>query len=337
MSGIERFGPYRILRELGAGGMGRVALAEREDREGPVVVKRMNAELAADARFRRRLLREAEVAANLQHPNIVQVLDTGVIDDQLYLAMEYVPGSSLAGVLAASRPEPLPLVPVLHAAVQTCDGLAYVHRFAEPRTGRWMELVHRDVSLDNLLVSYSGEVKIADFGIVKTADGTQTTSGVIMGKLGYMSPEQIRDETLDARSDVYSLGVCLFELVAGKRPLPATRGRSVMEAVLYDAPPPLEQFRQDVPPALSALVARMLAKDRKARPASCEEVARELRAVLAGREEATLFPSRLLEAPPRNRSRHAPVEVATEVDARPATKPLRLQGPMPEAAAAQEH
>ncbi|WP_164010927.1 serine/threonine protein kinase [Pyxidicoccus trucidator] len=333
MSGIERFGPYRILRELGAGGMGRVSLAEREDREGPVVVKRMNAELAADPRFRRRLLREAEVAAGLQHPNIVQVLDTGVIDDQLYLAMEYVPGSSLAGVLAASRPVPLPLVPVLHAVAQTCDGLAYVHRFAEPRTGRWMELVHRDVSLDNLLVSYSGEVKIADFGIVKTADGTQTTSGVIMGKLGYMSPEQIRDETLDARSDVYSLGVCLFELVAGKRPLPAHRARSVMEAVLYDAPPPLEQFRQDVPPALSALVARMLAKDRKARPANCEEVAKELRAVLAGREDSTLFPSRLLEAQPRNRSRHAPLEVATEVEGRPATKPQRLQGPAPETVA----
>jgi serine/threonine protein kinase len=329
MSGNERFGPYRILRELGAGGMGRVSLAEREDLEGPVVIKRMNAELAADPRFRRRLLREAEVAAGLQHPNIVQVLDTGVIDDQLYLAMEYVPGSSLAGVLAASRPEPLPLVPVLHAVAQTCDGLAYVHRFAEPRTRKWMELVHRDVSLDNLLVSYSGEVKIADFGIVKTVDGTQTTSGVIMGKLGYMSPEQIRDETLDARSDVYSLGVCLFELVAGKRPLPATRSRSVMEAVLYDAPPPLEQLRQDVPRALSALVARMLSKDRQARPAACEEVAKELRAVLATRPEPTLFPSRLLNAPPRNRSPHAPVEVETQVEQRSATRPQRLQGAQP--------
>src|SRR5689334_11526087 len=118
MGSIERFGPYRILRELGAGGMGRVHLAERDDLEGPVVVKRMNAELAADARFRRRLLREAEVAADLQHPNVVRVLDTGVIDDQVYLVMEYVPGSSLAGLLAASRPEPLPLAPVLHAVAQ---------------------------------------------------------------------------------------------------------------------------------------------------------------------------------------------------------------------------
>lgn len=328
MSGNERFGPYRILRELGAGGMGRVSLAERDGEEAPVVVKRMNAELAADARFRRRLLREAEVAADLQHPNVVRVLDTGVIDDQIYLTMEYVPGSSLAALLAASRPEPLPLVPVLHALAQACDGLAYVHRFAEPRTGRWMELVHRDVSLDNLLVSYSGEVKVADFGIVKTVDGTQTTSGVIMGKLGYMSPEQIRDEPLDASSDLYSLGVCLFELLAGRRPLPVQRGRSVMEAVLYDAPPPLEQFRQDVPPSVSALVARMLSKDRKARPASCEEVARELRAVLAQRrDEPTLFPSKLLDAPPRNRARPAPAEPATEVEVSAPTRPQRLVDP----------
>ncbi|MCY1018017.1 serine/threonine-protein kinase [Pyxidicoccus sp. MSG2] len=327
MGSIERFGTYRILRELGAGGMGRVSLAERADLEGPVVVKRINAELAADARFRRRLLREAEVAADLQHPNVVRVLDTGVIDDQVYLAMEYVPGSTLAGVLAASRPEPLPLVPVLHAVAQACDGLAYVHAFAEPRTGKWMELVHRDVSLDNLLVSYSGEVKLADFGIVKTADGTQTTSGVIMGKLGYMSPEQLRDETLDARSDVYSLGVCLFELVAGKRPLPTHRARSVMEAVLYDAPPSLEQFRQDAPQQLVALVARMLAKERKARPGSCAEVAKELRAVLAGRQESPLFSSRLLDAPPRNRARLAPAELETEVENLSATKPQRLQGP----------
>lgn len=331
MGSIESFGPYRILRELGAGGMGRVSLAERDDLDGPVVVKRMNAELAADARFRRRLLREAEVAASLHHPNVVQVLDTGVIDDQLYLAMEYVPGSSLAGVLSASRPEPLPLVPVLHAVAQACDGLAYVHGFKEPRSGRWMELVHRDVSLDNLLVSYSGEVKLADFGIVKTVDGTQTTSGVIMGKLGYMSPEQLRDETLDARSDVYSLGVCLFELVAGKRPLPAHRARSVMEAVLYDAPPSLALFRPDAPAPLVALVARMLAKERQARPASCAEVAKELRAVLAGRQESPLFPSRLLEAPPKNRARPSPAEVVTELEVQSATKPQRLQGPRAQA------
>ncbi|NMO15322.1 protein kinase [Pyxidicoccus fallax] len=308
--------------------MGRVSLAERDGEEAPVVVKRMNAELAADARFRRRLLREAEVAASLEHPNVVRVLDTGVIDDQLYLTMEYVPGSSLAGVLAASRPELLPLAPVLHAVAQACDGLAYVHRFAEPRTGKWMELVHRDISLDNLLVSYSGEVKVADFGIVKTVDGTQTTSGVIMGKLGYMSPEQLRDETLDASSDLYSLGVCLFELLACRRPLPVQRGRAVMEAVLYDVPPPLEQFRPDVPPSIAALVARMLSKDRKVRPTSTE-VAKELRAVLAQRPEPTLFPSKLLDAPPRNRARPAPAEQATEVASAPPTRPQRLLGPAP--------
>lgn len=326
MGSSERFGPYRILRELGSGGMGRVSLAERDDLDTPVVVKRIHSEHAADPRFRRRLLREAEVAAGLQHPNVVRVLDTGVIDEQLYLAMEYVPGSSLAGILAASKPEPLPISPVLHAIAQACDGLHYVHRFSEPRTGRWMELVHRDVSVDNLLVSYSGEVKLADFGIVKTAEGTQTTSGVIMGKLGYMSPEQLRDETLDARSDLYSLGVCLFELLASRRPLPAQRGRSVMEAVLYDPPVPLDQLRPELPAPLVTLVMRLLAKDRKARPASAEEVAVELRAVLAQRDEPTLFASRLLNAPQKNRARPA-LEPATEVELLAVTKPQRLASP----------
>jgi serine/threonine-protein kinase len=324
----EHFGPYRILRELGAGGMGRVWLAERDDLDLPIVVKRIHSEHAEDSRFRRRLLREAEVAAGLEHPNVVRVLDTGVIDDQLYMAMEYVPGSSLAGILAASRPELLPVAPVLNAIAQACDGLAYVHRFCDPRSGRWLQLVHRDVSVDNLLVSYSGEVKLADFGIVKMADSTQTTSGVIMGKLGYMSPEQLRDEELDGRSDLYSLGVCLFELLAGRRPLPAHRGRSVMEAVLYDPPVPLEQLRQDLPPRLVALVTRLLAKDRKVRPRGGEEVAAELRALLAERDEPTLFPSKLLEAPPKNRAKPR-LEPATEVERLAATKPQRLAGPAP--------
>jgi serine/threonine-protein kinase len=306
--------------------MGRVSLAERDDLDLPVVVKRIHSEHAADARFRRRLLREAEVAAQLEHPNVVRVLDTGVIDDQLYMAMEYVPGSSLAGILAASRPELLPVAPVLNAIAQACDGLAYVHRFCEPRSGRWMQLVHRDVSVDNLLVSYSGEVKLADFGIVKMADSTQTTSGVIMGKLGYMSPEQLRDESLDGRSDLYSLGVCLFELLAGRRPLPAHRGRSVMEAVLYDPPVPLEQLRPDLPPRLVALVTRLLAKDRKARPLGGDEVVAELRALLAERDEPLLFPSKLLEAPPKNRAKPR-LEPATEVEMLAATKPQRLAGP----------
>ncbi|MBN8232943.1 protein kinase [Corallococcus macrosporus] len=314
MNDVQRFGPYRVLRDIGEGGMGRVSLAEREGWEEPVVLKRIHSEHAADARFRRRLLREAEVAAGLHHLNVVRVLETGVIDDQVYLSMEYVAGSSLAHVHAASRPELLPLGPILDAIAQACDGLAYVHRFVNPESGKWMELIHRDVSLDNLLLSFTGTVKIADFGIVKTSEGTQTTSGVVMGKLAYMSPEQIRDEVLDARADLYSLGVCLYELLAGRRPFPIQRGRAVMESVLYDAPPPLPSQRPGIPASLVSLVEALLAKDRKARPTEATAVAKELRAELARLGESPLFPSRLMEPP-------------TGV---PEKKPRRLRPAMPE-------
>ncbi|MHA7632045.1 serine/threonine protein kinase [Corallococcus sp. M7] len=297
MNDVQRFGPYRVLRDIGEGGMGRVSLAEREGWEEPVVLKRIHSEHAADVRFRRRLLREAEVAAGLHHLNVVRVLETGVIDDQVYLSMEYVAGSSLAHVHAASRPELLPLGPILDAIAQACDGLAYVHRFVNPESGKWMELIHRDVSLDNLLLSYTGTVKIADFGIVKTSEGTQTTSGVVMGKLAYMSPEQIRDDVLDARADLYSLGVCLYELLAGRRPFPIQRGRSVMESVLYDAPPPLTPQRPGIPASLVSLVEALLAKDRQGRPTEATAVAKELRAELARLGESPLFPSRLMEPP----------------------------------------
>ncbi|RYZ42789.1 MAG: serine/threonine protein kinase [Myxococcaceae bacterium] len=297
MNDVQQLGPYRILREIGEGGMGRVSLAEREGWDDPVVLKRIHSEHAADIRFRRRLLREAEVAAGLHHVNVVRVLETGVIEDQVYLSMEYVAGSSLAHVHAASRPELLPLAPVLDAIAQACDGLAYVHRFVNPESGKWMELIHRDVSPDNLLLSFTGTVKIADFGIVKTSEGTQTTSGVVMGKLAYMSPEQIRDEPLDARADLYSLGVCLYELLAGRRPFPIQRGRAVMESVLYDAPPPLAPMRPGIPASLVSLVETLLAKDRRARPTEASEVAKALRAELATLGESPRFPSRLMEPP----------------------------------------
>ncbi|GMU07747.1 protein kinase domain-containing protein [Corallococcus caeni] len=128
MNDVQRFGPYRVLRDIGEGGMGRVSLAEREGWEEPVVLKRIHPEHAANARFRRRLLREAKVAAGLHHLNVVRVLETGVIDDQVYLSMEYVAGSSLAHVHAASRPELLPLGPILDAVAQACDGAAVTVR-----------------------------------------------------------------------------------------------------------------------------------------------------------------------------------------------------------------
>ncbi|RKH34910.1 serine/threonine protein kinase [Corallococcus praedator] len=329
MNDVQQLGPYRVLREIGEGGMGRVSLAEREGWDAPVVLKRIHSEHAADIRFRRRLLREAEVAAGLHHLNVVRVLETGVIDDQLYLSMEYVAGSSLAHVHAASRPELLPLAPVLDAIAQACDGLAYVHRFVNPESGKWMELIHRDVSLDNLLLSFTGTVKIADFGIVKTSEGTQTTSGVVMGKLAYMSPEQIRDEPLDARADLYSLGVCLYELLAGRRPFPIQRGRAVMESVLYDAPPPLTPLRPGIPASLVSLVEALLAKDRRARPTEATEVAKALRAELATLGESPLFPSRLMEPPvpmppkPR-RAPPGPVPAAAPVPP-PATEVMRTE------------
>ena len=214
-------GRYQLLRRLAIGGMAELHLACAMGVGGfqkVVVLKRVLPHLAADAGFVRMFLDEARLAAHLDHPNIVQVIDSGEAAGEYFYAMEYVHGRNVRELLgAASHAGGMPLAVALTIAVGIAAALEHAHGRVDLE-GRPLDLVHRDVSPSNVLVSYDGAVKLTDFGIAKAATRTQeTTAGTMKGKIGYMSPEQCRGEAVDRRSDIFSLGVVLFELTTCER------------------------------------------------------------------------------------------------------------------------
>ncbi len=274
-------GRYTIVDRIGAGGMAELFLARQDGPRGfakPIALKLLHAHVAEDPEFVAMFEREARVAAGLTHPNIVQVLDVGVAGGEHFLALEHVHGRDLRRVLAAQR-GPLPLGCAIRIVVDIARALDYVHARTGPE-GAPLHLVHRDVSPANVLVGFAGAVKLADFGIAKAADQTaHTRTGTFKGKFGYMAPEQYLQQAADARSDLYSLGVVLYEATTGRRAFGGKQTFSIMNRALageYAAP---AEVVEDYPSALADLVARLLDTDPAGRPARAGPVADELEAI----------------------------------------------------------
>jgi eukaryotic-like serine/threonine-protein kinase len=280
-STLSQFGPYTLLYSLGAGGMGQVFLARQRGEHGIqrlVALKRILVHLTKSRRLVDLFLDEVRIAAQLTHGNIVQVLDHGAIDGQYYMAMEYVHGESLAEALTriAERGQRLPLDLALYIATCTCAGLEHAHH-KEGLDGRALGIVHRDVSPHNILLSFQGEVKIADFGVARAAEQThQTLGGELKGKLAYMSPEQGFGRDLDQRSDLYSLGVVIYEMLAGQSPLLRANPMATLEAVRTAQIAPLAEVRPDLPPEVTELVQRTLSPQVDDRPDSARTLYEEL-------------------------------------------------------------
>ncbi|MFH1130637.1 MAG: serine/threonine-protein kinase [Pseudomonadota bacterium] len=216
-----RFGRYKILHCIAVGGMGELYLAERQGLAGftkQLVVKRIRPALAHDPEFVDMFLNEGRIAALINHPNVVHIYELGEVDGVYFLAMEYVPGKNLTTILKKLG-GPLELPHAIHIVLQVCEGLAFAHE-AKDNSGRSLELVHRDVSPPNVIVGYYGSVKLTDFGIAKVVRTKQTATGVLKGKFAYLSPEQARGKGVDRRSDIYSLGLLLFETTVGVRAIP---------------------------------------------------------------------------------------------------------------------
>src|SRR5690606_7375855 len=216
-SPYTRLGPYTLGERLGVGGMAEVYLAESEGPHGfakRVALKRILPQLSRDARFVAMFCDEAKICAMLEHPNIVKVIDFGEANGELFMAMEYVDGVSVARLLRAvsARGERFPLGAVLYIAHEILRALAHAHEAVDER-GRALNLVHRDVSPGNVLIGREGEVKLTDFGIVRSAFvDRRTYPGELKGKLGYMSPEQVMGEDLDPRSDLFTAAIIIAEL-----------------------------------------------------------------------------------------------------------------------------
>lgn len=262
---IERFGKYELLRRIGVGGMAEVFVARTSGAGGFVkhlVLKRILPALNQDPDFVNMFIEEARLAAKLHHTNIVQIFDFAEVDGCYFIAMEWVEGADLRRVqnVARRRGRALAVDFGVHVGVEALKGLHYAHSRME--AGLPLRLIHRDISPHNLLLSFSGEVKIADFGIAKVAALSAVTgTGVLKGKLRYMSPEQAGGEDIDQRSDLYSLGVVLWELFSGQRPYHANSERELMGQVVDGKIESLGDVTEGLPQGLVAVVDRLLDKD----------------------------------------------------------------------------
>jgi hypothetical protein len=250
-------------------------------------VKRLRAHVAEDAEVREGFIAEAQVAGTIRHPNVVSVIDVGSDERGPFLVMDWVDGVPLHRfVPRALEMGPLPISLGCRMIAQVARGLHAAHEFYTP-SGDKIELVHRDVSPQNILVGYDGLVRVSDFGIAKALGrGRATTTGLVKGKVGYLAPEQLRFETLDRRADLFSVGVVLFELLAGVR-LYGTAGsdlESTAKRILREAPPGIGDARRDAPPALEELLFSLLSKAREERPATAKETADRLDAIASDLE-----------------------------------------------------
>ncbi|MCB9597615.1 MAG: serine/threonine protein kinase [Sandaracinaceae bacterium] len=266
---VTTFGRYQLIERIGIGGMAEVFRATQRGAAGferAVAIKRILPQIAADPQVVAMFVEEAKLAVQLAHPNIAQVFDLGEVDGSYFIAMEYVDGHSAETLIQrlVEQGRRLPFDAVCHILCEVAEALHYAH-FAEDSAGRPLGIIHRDVSPQNILLSFGGEVKVIDFGLAKAANRlSQTQDGIVKGKLAYLSPEQAHGKTIDRRSDVFALGICAWEMLTGRRAFKRDDDRETVLAVRAGR---VERVGEHVPvpPALDLVVMRALAKNRDKR------------------------------------------------------------------------
>jgi serine/threonine protein kinase len=278
---LTPFGKYFLLERINVGGMAEVYKAKTVGVEGfekIVAIKRILPSVAEDEQFIKMFVDEAKITSQLSHANLAATFDLGKIDDTYYIAMEYVPGKDLRSVFERlkRRGDKMPLPLAAFVMVRVCEGLDYAHRKRDT-SGRELHIVHRDVSPQNIILSYEGEVKLIDFGIAKAANKiTRTQAGILKGKFGYMSPEQVRGLPLDRRSDIFAAGVVLYELCTGERLFTGSSDFSVLEKVQQARVKPPSQVEASIPPKLEGIILKALAREPEDRYQQAADVAAEL-------------------------------------------------------------
>jgi serine/threonine-protein kinase len=306
---LGNLGKYTLVRKLATGGMAEVFLARADGPMGfqkKCVVKRILPHFNDDERFIQMFLAEARLAAELNHPNLVQIFDFGQHNGQYYLAMEFIDGPNTRSLNQAVRKATgaMDFAVAARLIATAAEGLHFAHELRD-ENGTFLNLVHRDISPDNILVSRNGAVKVVDFGIAKASTQPHLTkSGMIKGKMAYMPPEQLARDPLDRRADLFALGIVLYEMITGGMPFDATSEVSIIQAIMSVKPlERVEVYRPDCPVELQAIVMRCLEKDRERRYPSCRELQTDLEAfiqstgkVVGTREIAALVSSLFAEA-----------------------------------------
>jgi tetratricopeptide (TPR) repeat protein/predicted Ser/Thr protein kinase len=275
----RQFGSYRILSQLGEGGMGEVYLAEDTSLDRKVAIKFIRATSTGDEQARRRLIREAKAAARLEHPNICAIYEVCQQDNDSFIVMQFVEGENLGTVIHGS---PLQLGDTLDLAIQIAEALSAAHSRG---------IIHRDIKPQNIIINSHGQPKVLDFGVAKVIspgtrpwDAAETESilsvpGMIVGTPAYMSPEQVRGETLDARTDIFSFGSVLYEMVGGRHPFAEASPAATLSAILTREPAPLARYASDVPDELQRIVSKALSKGKQARYQGIKDLLTDLRAL----------------------------------------------------------
>ncbi len=275
------FGKYLLLDRINVGGMAEVFLAKSFGVEGferILAIKKILPTMVEDEEFISMFIDEARIAVQLNHPNVVQIHELGKHEEHYFIAMEYLSGRDLRLVLDATkkRKQLLSIPQAVFLAQKICEGLDYAHRKKDPQ-GRELHIVHRDVSPQNVLISYDGEVKLIDFGIAKAQGRLQKTqAGILKGKFGYMSPEQVRGLPIDRRSDIFAVGVILYEMLTGERLFVGESDFSTLEKVRNAEVLPPRQFNEEIPEALEKVMLRSLAREPEERYQWASDMAEEL-------------------------------------------------------------
>jgi serine/threonine-protein kinase len=301
----ESIAHYRLIKKLGAGGMGDVYLALDTKLDRQVAIKVLPPESLAQEHLKRRLLREAQAAARLDHPNICAIYDVNEADSMIFIVMQYIEGETLADTMER---EPLRVSTALKIVEQVAEGLAEAHAHG---------IVHRDIKPQNLMITPRGQLKILDFGLAKQMRTSEpidfdaptvsllSTPGQVVGTMPYMSPEQVQGEPLDASSDIFSLGVTLYEMLAGKHPFKDKSAAITMSRILLSEPIPTERFQAQVSPELQILLNKMLSKDKEERYQSAEQFLTDLKKLPAN---ASANDTRPTGVPTRELSAITPTE-----------------------------
>ena len=275
LEGMVKIGPYLLTKKIAKGGMADLFLSDYLRQDGfrrTVAVKKILPHLAENQDFIKMFIREARLAALLQHPNIVQIIDFGKIQNVYLIAMEYIDGKNLAEIMAHVK-EGLPVDLSVFVIMKICTGLKYSHDKTDDKSGKPLHIVHRDISPQNILISLLGEVKITDFGISKArSEPSMTQAGVIKGKLSYLSPEQALGREVDHQADIYALGLVFYEILSYKRIYRFDNHIEAIRSIPKMNIPPLISLRPDIPDELNSIVMKCLEKDKKLRYQSAQEI-----------------------------------------------------------------
>ena len=275
LEGMVKIGPYLLTQQIAKGGMADLFLSDYIRQDGfrrTVAVKKILPHLAENQDFIKMFIREARLAALLQHPNIVQIIDFGKIQNVYLIAMEYIDGKNLAEIMAHVK-EGLPVDLSVFVIMKICTGLQYSHDKTDDKSGKPLNIVHRDISPQNILISFLGEVKITDFGISKArSEPSMTQAGVIKGKLSYLSPEQALGREVDHQADIYALGLVFYEILSYKRIYRFDNHIEAIRSIPKMKIPPLISLNPDIPDELNRIVMKCLEKDKKLRYQSAQEM-----------------------------------------------------------------